>query len=127
MSINIAEKIANDETLSEDEIKYAVDRGMALPEEYDEQVGTVQAAMDPTGRPLAPVAQTGPAYEQPAQDMGPGVFLSDEDLAALDKGTLEKIGGLVGAELSGTKAEMIEQLTGSEESDDSDEDEGDGQ
>jgi len=128
MSININEKIANGETLSDDEIKYAVERGMALPDEYDVQVGTVQSAMDPTGRPYEPVAQTGPAYAQPEQNMGAGVFLTEEDLSSLDKATLEKVGGLVGADLSGTKAEMVDQLVGGgNDADDADEDQEDGQ
>jgi hypothetical protein len=62
MARDIAGKLAAGETLDDDDVKYAVDRGIALPEDYDTQVAQFTALPGEGG----PIVQTGPAFPSSA-------------------------------------------------------------
>jgi len=120
MSIDIAGKLASGKKLTDDEIEYASDRGIELPDEYDAAVKSYRLSIGDDGaRPPEPVFQTGPAFAAPVD---PGLFLSEDELGQMTKDQLLAVGDLKGVELSGTKAEMVAALAGTEA--ESEEDEG---
>lgn len=114
MSRNVAEKIANNEPLDEDDVQYAVDRGMNLPEEYSGQVSALKTGFDSFGRPHGQVVQGG-SFPMP-DNSGPGLFLSVEELESLTTDQLRTLAEVKGIEVSGRKASVVEQLAGAESS-----------
>lgn len=110
LAAKIEEKLAGSGKLSDDEVQWAADHSMALPEEYADHVRDYQAQRI-AGRPYDPLMQTGAAFAQPNQS-GPGVFLSEDDLNQMNKDMLVTIGEATGVELSGTKAQMVATLSG---------------
>jgi hypothetical protein len=126
MSRNIDEKLASGETLSDDDVAYASDHNIALPEEYGAAVKEHQAGVgEDGGRPIEPVFQTGPAFASPQEAMGPGVFLSEEELDGLNVGQLRAIAEVKGVEVSGRKASIVATLASGAEAATDEEDEED--
>lgn len=85
MSRDIAAKLAAGEELDEDEIQYARDRGMALPEEYGE--GAADTAFDPTtGHVVSSGDFGGPPEEEAAEysDMTKADLRAEADSRGLD-------------------------------------------
>jgi hypothetical protein len=124
MSRDIAGKLASGEKLTEDEVAYASDRGISLPEEYGEKVRTYQMQRE-LGATPSPVFQGGGAFGMGTMESsGPGVFLSEEELGTLTKDTLAAIGDAKGVELGGSKAEMLSDLVGGSSSSGSEDEEG---
>lgn len=124
MSLDIQGKLAKGEKLTDEEVRYAADREIALPEEYDDAVKAHKGSIGDDGA-AQPVFQTGDAFAQPQQGP-PGLFLSQDDLSGMTKDMLVTLGEAAGVEVSGTKSDMIAQLSGAEvsESEDDEEDEG---
>jgi hypothetical protein len=108
MAIDIAAKLASGETLTEFEVKYARDRGIALPEEYGVPAGEIKAESGDFGRPPRPTISVD-QYPRPSEAQ-PGVTLDEDTLNAMTKAQIADLGAAMGVELSGTKAEMIAQL-----------------
>jgi len=124
MSIDIAGKLASGKKLTDDEIEYASDRGIELPDEYDAAVKSYRLSIGDDGaRPPEPVFQTGPAFASPAS---PGLFLSEDELGQMTKDQLVTLGELKDQDLSGTKAEMVAALAGTEVAGESESDEDEG-
>lgn len=103
MARDISAKIADGGSLDDDDIQYAVSRGIALPDQYSgaaEQATAQMASDGDTGRvaPAAPVD---------------GLVLDSDMLMTLDKPTLNKIGVAADLDVEGmVKADMVAILTG---------------
>jgi len=112
MSRNVQEKLAKNQKLDDDDVEYARQRGIALPDEYGEASGTV-SQLEPGTTPV-PVAQTGPAYPMPGRDQqGPGVFLTADELESLTAAEIESVAEAKGVEISGrSKAAKVASLVG---------------
>lgn len=128
MSLNVMEKLANGDKLTEDEVKWAHEHAIALPEEYGPAPLSVQAEIV---RPSEPIFQGGAAFAPSPGQAGPGLFLTAEQLDSLDKGTLTELADAAGYEVSGRakKADVVQALiggvpSGEEESDADESDEG---
>lgn len=106
MSQDVLTKLNEGKKLDDDEVAYARQHAIPLPEEY----GTPAAVqVDPTQTPL-PVVQTGPAFESAAQDLGPGLFLTLDQLESLNKGQLKALAEVAGYEVaSGAKKDDLVQ------------------
>lgn len=115
MSRNVMEKLANSEQLDEEDVRYATDRGIALPEEYNTQVSQFQQEVS-FGTPVGgPVVQGG-SLPQPQQQMGPGLFLSEDALESLSVSTLHEVAEAAGVEVTARKkADVVAQLAGAED------------
>jgi hypothetical protein len=107
MSLDVQTKLAKGDKLDDDEVAYARQHAIPLPEEYGSPVAV---QVDPTQTPL-PVVQTGPAFEgaeQDAPDLGPGLFLTVDQLESLNKEDLKKIAEVAGFEVaSGAKKDDL--------------------
>lgn len=108
MSRNVLEKLANDETLDDDDVQYARDHGIALPEEYGVDPGMTQ--VDPGSTPVPVVS--GPTYPMAQQESEPGLFLTPDQLDLLTVNELTSLADAAEIEVSGKKADIIEQLSG---------------
>jgi len=127
MSVDIVGKLAKGESLSDDDVAYAVAHSIVLPEEYGEAENQQRQAITFAGVPTdgTPVYGTGAAF--PSAGSGPGLFLDPDELSALTKAELQALADVKGMEASGTKADIVASLTGQaapEESDENDSDEG---
>jgi hypothetical protein len=113
MARDIQGKLAAGETLDDDDITYAMDRGIALPEEYEGAVATMQAERV-AGQPPTPVFQTGAFGFGPSA--GPGIFISEDQLNQLKKKELETLADLLGkdVDMSDSKSDMVAALVGAE-------------
>lgn len=121
MSRDIEGMLASGEKLSDEDVAYATDHGINLPEEYGAAVQERKATTE-MGLHEGPLVQTGPQYASAPGE--PGLFLSEDALSGLTKPVLEAIADAAGIEVNGTKPEMVAALSGSPVSDDeSDEDE----
>jgi len=111
MSRNVAEKLANDEQLDEDDVQYARDHGIALPEEYGVDPGMSQVEPGTTPVPVV----SGPAYpmaQRQQQPSEPGLFLNTDQLEMLTVSELTTLADAADVEVSGKKADIIAQLSG---------------
>lgn len=114
MSRNVLEKLAKNEDLDEADVQYAIQMGYDLPEKYSDKVEAHKAAFDTFGRPNGMVVQGGSFPS--ADNSGPGLFLGVEELESLTKDQLSSLADVKGLEVSGTKAEMVAQLSGTDAS-----------
>jgi hypothetical protein len=127
MSRDIQGKLAKGQKLDEIDVRYAMDRGIQLPEEYGVQVSEMRRIE--FGTPVdGPIAATGAAFEMPDQPsaMGPGVFLSADALGILSNPALDAIAEALDVEVPKRKAGKVAALVGaSPVSDEDGEDEDD--
>lgn len=128
MARDVLKKLAEGKKLDNEDVQYAVDRGIKLPEEYGEQVHDRQVKMQ-FGSPVPgePLFQTGPAFEMPGGgNSGPGVFLNADMLGELKADVLDEIGEALGIEdMPRKKADKVATLVGAEPGAGGDEDEED--
>ena len=108
MSRNVLEKLANDETLDDDDVQYARDHGIALPEEYGVDPGMTQ--VEPGSTPVPVVS--GSTYPMAQQESEPGLFLTPDQLDLLTVNELTSLADAAEIEVSGKKADIIDQLSG---------------
>lgn len=130
MSRNIQEKLAKGRDLSDDDVQYAVERGIELPEEYGVQVASVK--MDLQGAVPLPVVQTGPAFASAGNGEGASMDALRIVLNAMPKKQLVSLAAENDLDVD-TKAHkedlveavavaMVEQATGVEPEEDDDQD-----
>lgn len=100
---DIEGKLADGKTLNDDDIAYASDHAIALPAEYDDAVAAHQKELM-SGKPAV--------YPTESVSMGPGLFLSEDELGSLNKAELQSLADAKGIEASGTKAAMVATLSG---------------
>jgi len=114
MARDINGLLASGEELSEDDVRYAVDRGITLPEEYSEHVASYQQELQAGGKPPSPVFQTGVVGFGPSA--GPGIFLSEDALNELKKKEIARLGEVLGYDLDMDmkKEDMVMALVGAE-------------
>lgn len=119
LASQIQEKLDKGTSLSDEEVAWAADHSMELPEEYGDAVRSHTAERE-AGRPYDPLLETGPAFAQPGPS-GPGLFLTEDQLNSLTKDMLFSLAEATEQEVSGTKAEMVAQLAGTASSEPEDE------
>jgi len=116
MSRDIRGKIAREETLNEDDLRYAVEAlGMGaelVAAGYDVPASGTMVDAGNFGTPTGNVLETGPAFEQPGQASGPVVVLDADKLNSLKADTLDEIAEAVGVEVPRKKADKVAVLTG---------------
>lgn len=111
MSRNILEKLANEEELDDDDIAYARDRGIKLPEEYGPGPESMTEESEGPARPQEPVVQ--------GKDFGPESEESADELEQLTKAELKAMAEERGLDVpsGSTKQDIIDLLTGEEPED----------
>lgn len=120
MSRDILGKLANGEELDEDDVAYATEHAIPLPEEYEQAV-TSHTEQMVAGRPPDPVFQGGPSA--PPAVSGPALYLDEDELLGLKNDTLKEIANVKGADVGGNKANVVSMLLGGASTESEEEDE----